>query len=212
MRDSAAESLVIWDWARLIAVVQIVLARTYSALRLTKSRHRSRDVRDRCSAFAAVSIVSLPMPRPPELTTFPLPLRSIVTWAFACSAAPANVDGDAGVVLGAGAAAAAKADIGGLAVNFTQQRGEFLIQSVAIARKSAGSGLRSQALQLVQNVRNVVQTAVDGLQNTGAIVGVAYALGQLVDRAAEPVCDGEASSIVAGRINTEAGSQPGDGL
>ena len=46
MLDSEAESLTIWDCARLIGIVQSVLSGTHRALRKAEALHRGRDIRD----------------------------------------------------------------------------------------------------------------------------------------------------------------------
>ena len=112
--------------------------------------------------------------------------------------AAADVHIDGRIVLAAGSARARQADVRRLPVDFTQQRREFVIQRGAVAGEGRRRRLRGQGLELVQNGRNVIQSAVDGLQNADAIIRVANALRELRDRAAESVGNGEAGGIVAG--------------
>ena len=69
-----------------------------------------------------------------------------------------------------------QSDVGSLARNFGQQRLVFVVQRGAVARERARSRLGCQRLEPVQNVRNVVEAAIDDLQNADTVVGVPNAL------------------------------------
>ena len=81
------------------------------------------------------------------------------------------------VLRGTGCATtASQADIGSLTVNFGQKRLKLLIQGSPIAGECSASSFRGQRLQTIENLRDVVQSAVDDLQGGAGIAGVQDAL------------------------------------
>ena len=83
----------------------------------------------------------------------------------------------------------------------------FLVQRRAVAGEGSGSRLGGQGLHTVEQVRDVVEAAVDNLELAQTVVGVRHTLLQLGDVAAEAVRDREAGSIVTALVDAVAGGQ-----
>jgi len=76
--------------------------------------------------------------------------------------ATADIYGERHVILrGRGSGrAAGQADIRCLTVNFAQESRKLIIQRGAVSVKRSGCGLRGQSLELVEDIRNIVQPAI----------------------------------------------------
>src|SRR5205823_1649699 len=98
-------------------------------------------------------------------------------------------------------AAGVQIDIVRLPRDFRQQSLIFLVQRSPAASKGVRRRLRSKRLETIENRRNIAQATVNNLKLADAVVGVGNALRELRHAAAETVCDGQTSCIVAAAVD-----------
>ena len=161
-------------------VLEIVFAGSDSALDVAERRHRRREVGDGCQGMGLpCRLVSAWMPKAVESTTLVAPLRFTLTWESAWVSPPPMYTSMVVLYWPLVPPALAKP-------MFAACRSispSSVVNSVFSVRAVAGEGrrcrLRGQGLELVENVRNIVQSAVNGLENADAIIRVADALREL---------------------------------
>ena len=129
-------------------------------------------------AVRALALLSTPLPSMPRPAGIHLIARAAQIdghFGVRLRVAAADVDVQARVEAAAGGAGR-QSDVRRLTVDFRQQAGELGVQSGAVAAEGVGGGLCGQRLEPVQNIRNVIEAAIDDLQNAGTVIGVPNAL------------------------------------
>ena len=76
--------------------------------------------------------------------------------------------------------------------------------------EGSGSRLSGQGPQPVEDLRHVVQAAVDDLQLADAVVGIAHTLRQFIALAAQRVGNRQARRVIGRAIDAIARGQPAD--
>ena len=89
-----------------------------------------------------------------------------------------------------------------MAGDFAEERLKLLVQGSAVARERTGSRLGRELLELIQDIGNIVQSAVDRLQDRGPVVRIANALLKFSDVGPVPIRDRQAGGVVTGVVNT----------